>query len=130
MTDFKSMITELRAEPEKAAEVYKNRLAFSIGPVELKTLMEEEPVKIIDARRVEDYETAHIPTAISVPLTEVKNKLDELSKEDVYVVYCYNTYCQLALKTALKLAVAGFSTVILEGGFKVWTEDFRFATEQ
>ena len=52
-------ITELRKNTEKAQNYFSKKLAFTIGPIELKYLMDEGKVKIIDARRREDYDIGH-----------------------------------------------------------------------
>ncbi|MFQ8626552.1 MAG: hypothetical protein ACLSA2_08915 [Candidatus Gastranaerophilaceae bacterium] len=42
-------------------------------------------------------------------------------------MYSYNQQCHLSAKACLILADYGYPTMLLEGGFKTWTEDFRFA---
>ena len=88
----------------------------------------EGKVKVVDVRRTEDYEIAHIPGAISIPKDEIENNLDKLSKEEVTVIYCYNRECHLGYAACLKLVEFGYPVMHLDGGFKTWTEDFRFAT--
>lgn len=121
-------IKETRFNSEKAQCFFSKMLAFTLGPVELKELMDEGKVKVVDVRRAEDYEIAHIPSAISIPKEDLENNLDKLSKEEVNVVYCYNQQCHLGAKACLVLADYGYPVMLLEGGFKTWTEDFRFAT--
>lgn len=121
-------IKELRANAEKAEHYFMKKLAYTLGPVELKTLMDEGKVRLVDVRRPEDYDIAHIPGAISIPQQEIANHLEELSKDETTVVYCYNQQCHLGAKACLTLAEYSYPCMLLEGGFKVWTEDFRFAT--
>ena len=102
-------------------------MAFTLGPVELKDLLDEGKVRVVDVRQAEDYEISHIPSAISIPCDEMDKRLDELSKDEVTVVYCYNQQCHLGAKACLTLADYGYPVMLLEGGFKTWTEDFRFA---
>ena len=108
-------IKEIRFNPEKAQCFFSKKLAFTLGPIELKNLLDEGKVKLLDVRKKEDYDIAHIPSAISIP------------KEEVTVVYSYNQQCHLSAKACLILADYGYPTMLLEGGFKTWTEDFRFA---
>lgn len=120
-------IQEIRNNPEKALCYFSKKLAFSLGPVELKELSENKDVKIIDVRHRSDYEVGHIPQAISIPYEEMKDRLHELNKDDLHVVYCYNNYCHLGARAAYMLADNGYSVMELSGGFKTWSEDFRFA---
>lgn len=121
-------IKEIRFNSEKAQCFFSKLLAFTLGPVELKELMDEENVRVVDVRRVEDYEVSHIPSAISIPCDEMDKNLDKLSKDGVTVVYSYSCECSLAARAALTLADYGYPVMLLTGGFKTWTEDFRFVT--
>ena len=93
-------------------------------------MLDEGNVNVIDVRNPEDYEISHIPGAISIPKDEISNNLEKLSKDKVNVVYCYNQQCLLGALAALILADYDYPVMLLEGGFKTWTEDFRFATVQ
>lgn len=121
-------IKEIRFDSDKAKCFFSKMIAFTLGPIELKELLDEVKVKVVDVRRPEDYEIAHIPSAISIPKDKLTDNLDKLSKEEVTVVYCYNQQCHLGAKAALILAEYGYPVMLLDGGFKTWTEDFRFAT--
>lgn len=121
-------IKEIRFDSGKAKCFFSKMIAFTLGPIELKELLDEGKVKVVDVRRPEDYEIAHIPSAISIPKDKLADNLDKLSKEEVTVVYCYNQQCHLGAKAALILADYGYPVMLLDGGFKTWTDDFRFAT--
>lgn len=121
-------IKELRNDTEKAQCFFQKLLAYTLDPIELKDLMNEGGVKLLDVRRLEDYEVSHIPGAISIPKEELADNINKLSKEEITVVYCYNQQCHLGIEACLILAEYGYPVMLLEGGFKTWTEDFRFAT--
>ena len=112
--------------PEEAQNYFARILAFTLGPVELKTLTEENEVILVDVRRSEDYEISHIPGAISIPKDDIEDNLDKLSKDKINVVYCYNQQCHLGAKAALIMADYGYPVMLLDGGFQVWKEDFRY----
>ncbi len=121
-------VQDLRRNSIEAQNYFTKNLAYTIGPIELKNLMDEGEINLIDVRRLEDFQIAHIPSAISIPKDEIENNFDKISKEKVNVVYCYNQQCHLGARAALILAEYNYPVVLLEGGFQVWTEDFRFAT--
>lgn len=118
----------LRKNSDSAKEYFQKYLAYTIGPLELKNLMDEEPVNLLDVRRHADYDISHIPGALSLTKEEIADGLDKLDKEKTTVVYCYNPQCHLGAKACLILADYGYPCVLLEGGFKVWKDDFRFAS--
>jgi len=124
-------ISKLRRDTKEAREFFAKNLAYTLGPVELKEMLEENKVKLIDVRAKEDYEISHIPNSINITYTDLKeglkNETLELSKEDLHVVYCYNYLCHLGDRAAYKLADEGYQVMLLQGGFKSWTEDFHFA---
>jgi rhodanese-related sulfurtransferase/rubrerythrin len=45
-------------------------------------------VQIIDVRQPKEYEEAHIPGAILIPLNEIQRRIDEIDKERHTIVYC------------------------------------------
>ena len=121
-------INEIRYNTEVAEGFFAEKLAFTLGPVELKKMLAEKKVKLIDVRRKEDFDEEHIPEAISIPKEELKNRLSELSTDDVHVLYCYNQQCHLAASAALTLAKNSYPVMELEGGFQTWKDDFDFET--
>lgn len=121
-------IKSARRDANIAKDYFIKRLAYTLGPVELKNFMEKGGVKVIDVRQEADYKIAHIPGAISIPKSELDKNLDKLSKDEINIVYCYNQQCHLGDSACLILAEYGYPTMLMEGGFDVWEHDFRFAT--
>lgn len=122
-------INKIRFNTEVAEDFFAEKLAFTLGPVELKKMLADNKVKLIDVRAKDDYEESHIPQAISIPKDELVEKFDKLSKEDVHVVYCYNQQCHLGAAAALILAKNKYPAMELEGGFNVWKDVFKFEVE-
>lgn len=121
-------IKEMRFDCARAKGFYEECLAFTIGPIDVKNLMEEGDITLLDVRREADYEISHIPSAVSIPKDSLADNLDKLDKNIPTVVYSYNQQCHLSYKAALILADYGYPSIVLEGGFKTWKEDFRFAS--
>ncbi len=118
-------------DSDKAEKFFTKLMAYTLGPAELKAKLEDGcNVKIIDVRENSDYVEGHIPGAISIPRAQLDNKLEDLSKEDVHIVYCYNHQCHLATCACRLLASKGYPCMHLDGGFKVWSEDFHYATSK
>ena len=44
-------INEIRYDTKKAESFFAQRLAYTLGPVELKKMLEDKKVKLIDVRR-------------------------------------------------------------------------------
>lgn len=119
-------INNIRFNTKTAEEFFAQKLAFTLGPVELQKMLDDNKVKLIDVRAKDAYEEGHIEGAISIPKDELVEKFDMLSKGDVHVVYCYNQQCHLAAAAALILAKNGYPVMELDGGFDVWQNGFKF----
>lgn len=119
-------IQELRHDTQEAQEYFAKYLAYTLGPRELQKKMDEGGIRIVDVRRKEDYDLGHIKNAISIPKEELADSLEQLSKEDITIVCAYNQQCHLGPKACLILAEYGYPSMLLEGGFKTWSEDFNF----
>lgn len=124
-------IKNLRFNAKDASEFFAKNLAYTLGPVELKEMMTENEIKLIDVRAKEDFDISHLPNAINVPYADLKLELNSntniFSKEVINVVYCYNHLCHLADRAAYKLAESDYPVMVMQGGFKSWTEEFHFA---
>ncbi|NLF83867.1 MAG: rhodanese-like domain-containing protein [Candidatus Gastranaerophilales bacterium] len=124
-------IEELTKNTEKAAEFFADKLAFTLGPAELKKLHETNPdgIQIIDVRHADVYMKSHIPDAISIPADNLSISMHHLSKDKINIVYCYNEDCHLAARVAKSLAEMGYPVMELQGGFESWREkDFDMVT--
>lgn len=118
------MTTEtLTKEAAQAVEFFEKKLAFEIGPIGLKyALQANEPITIVDLRTPEFFAKGHVPGAINISYEELEKSQDQLNKNKVTVVYCYNLTCHLAAKAALLLAKKGYPVKELVGGFNEWAE--------
>ena len=123
-------LNKMREDTKEAAEFFTRIMAYTLGPVELKEIIQKENTVLIDVRDKEDFEEGHIPQAISIPRAELDHRLVELSKDNLHIVYCYNQQCHLGACACRFLAVNGFKCMHLDGGYKTWTEDFRFAVSK
>jgi rhodanese-related sulfurtransferase/TusA-related sulfurtransferase len=85
-----------------------------------KKLNINENIVVLDVREAAEYVFNHIPNALSIPLGELENRLNELNKEEqIYVVCRTGNRSDLA---AQKLAEKGFNKVInVVPGMSEWT---------
>jgi rhodanese-related sulfurtransferase len=83
---------------------------------ELLKLVREETVTVLDVRPIEEYNAAHIPGAISIPLEELKLHLAELPRDQEIVAYCRGPFCVLSVQAVEMLRAQGFNAVRLEEG--------------
>ena len=112
-------------------QYFQAKLAFEMTPWSLKALLEKnaDAICLLDVRTPEMYATAHLPTAINIPLVDLVSKLNTLPKNKTIVTYCGNLTCALAPKAALELAQKGFQVKELVGGIATW-QDHGFPVEK
>lgn len=67
-----------------------------VSPEELEALMAKESVYLIDVRPRTEYEAAHLPGAVSVPLPEVADHFASWQDSRPIVAYCRGRYCLYA----------------------------------
>jgi rhodanese-related sulfurtransferase/DNA-binding transcriptional ArsR family regulator len=69
---------------------------------ELRRRLAAGDVTLIDVRPADEFAAAHIPGALSIPVTELPTRAKELSKRKEIVAYCRGPYCVMA-STAVDL---------------------------
>ncbi len=97
----------------------------------LRTLIRKKAVRVVDVRKVEDYQQEHIPTAVSLPLAQLLEEetpagiidiLQDLSIVDKMPVVIYDdTFGALAARVAWTFQYVGHTnTALLEMTFSHW----------
>jgi len=110
------------AEVEQVVRAYFDArdVLAPVGLEELLARAEGGEVLVLDVRPREEYEAAHIPGALSIPLGELRARLAELPREPEIVAYCRGPYCVLAPQAVELLAEQGFRARRLEKGLPEW----------
>lgn len=86
----------------------------------LRRLKQKEDLVILDVRPAEEYAAGHLPTAVSIPLAELRRRLRDLPRDKEIVAYCRGPYCAFAHKAIRVLQQAGFKARRLEEGLPEW----------
>ena len=92
-----------------------------IGRTELVRRMKAGSVTLIDVRPAEEYEQAHLPGAVSVPLEEVKEFARTAPRKKQVVAYCRGPYCVFALQAVAELTKRGLNATRFEDGVQEWS---------
>ncbi len=107
----------------KAHEYFANKIAFTLGPVELNDLIEdEEDIAIVDVRAEEDFKKGHVPGAINLPEEKWQHP-EGLQKDGLNIFYCYTPTCHLAARAAERFTSEGYQVKEMEGGFEAWRQN-------
>ena len=91
-----------------------------IGRRELLQRMRNGEVILIDVRPPDEYAAAHLPGALSMPLSELSRQLKELPKSKEVVAYCRGPYCMLAVEAVQQIQRRGRRARHLPDGVLEW----------
>lgn len=94
---------------------------LNITAEEAKTIMDsQEGYVILDVRTQAEYDQGHIPGAIVIPDTEVKDKAEEMlpDKDQLILVYCRSG--RRSKNAAQILAELGYTNIREFGGIIDW----------
>src|SRR5260370_4560216 len=86
------------AEIDRIVQTYlhERTLLQPILVMELRQRLIEGDVILLDVRPVEEYEAAHLPDAISIPVADLEARLPELPQDKEIVAYCLGPYFAFA----------------------------------
>ena len=77
-------------------------------------------VLVLDVRPADEFATAHLPHARSLPIDELKKRLAELPKDTPVVAYCRGPFCLMAKDAVALLRQKGFRAFHLSDGVAEW----------
>lgn len=97
------------------------------NPFDVKKIVNDKKMLLVDVRPEFIYEQGHIPDAISLPLNEFEQSknilLSQYSLNHPILIYCSGPKCTDSHTFAKKLRRLGFTGVkVYRGGFLQWLE--------
>ena len=92
----------------------------TIPAAELWQRIQNHDVVVLDVRPESEYAQSHIPHSLSLPLKQLKEKLNELPKNVDMVAYCRGPYCVLSPEAVSILKEAGVNAIRLAEGLPEW----------
>ena len=122
LRSLKTLAHARLAEVEQVVSLYLTR-RDELEPVslgELQRLMRDGGVTVLDVRPRGEYEAAHIPGALSIPLDELAHRLGEIPKGQEVIAYCRGPYCVFAVEAVGILRAHGYRARRTEEGLPEW----------
>lgn len=96
----------------------------SITIASLIEKMQSEKTILIDVREKDEYESGHIPTAHSIPLSMLEDYLTVLDKKESYYLICQSG--GRSARACEMLESHGFDVTNVEGGTLAWPGKLEF----
>jgi rhodanese-related sulfurtransferase/DNA-binding transcriptional ArsR family regulator len=121
-TVVREVAAEHVAEVDRLAQAYLGR-RDGLQPItrdELARRIRRGEVTVVDVRPAAEYDAGHVEGARSVPISELKRRLNALPRDVELVAYCRGPYCVFADDAVRLLRRRGFEARRLEDGFPEW----------
>ena len=110
------------AEIENVVSSYF-RKRDSMEPVsqqELIKRLKDGAITVLDVRPEDEFNTAHIPGAINIPVKQLSKRLSERPPDQEVIAYCRGAYCVFAFEAVSTLRKMGFTARRLDEGYPEW----------
>ncbi len=110
------------AEVEKVVQTFldgRDELD-AISLPELRRLLRDGDVTVLDVRPADEYDAGHIPGARSIPVAQLRKRLREVPKGREVVAYCRGRYCVYSLEAVTLLRKHGYRARRTMEGLPEW----------
>jgi rhodanese-related sulfurtransferase len=87
---------------------------------DLRRLMRDAGITLVDVRPAEEFRAGHIPGALSIPVPELKRRMREIPKDREVIAYCRGRYCVYSLEAVTLLRRAGYRARRAAEGLPAW----------
>lgn len=111
LAELRLTLENMVTDPDKLA---------AVGREELLEQARRGELVVIDVRPVDEYATAHLPHARSLPLAEIEQRLDELPRDREILAYCRGPFCLFADEAVALLQAWGYRARKLSDGVSEW----------
>jgi DNA-binding transcriptional ArsR family regulator/rhodanese-related sulfurtransferase len=111
LVELRLAVQEMMSEPDRLTQ---------LGRKELMAQAKRGDVIVIDVRPREEYDTAHLPYARSLPLAELAKRLAELPRGAEIVAYCRGPFCLMSDEAVTLLKKKGYRASKTMDGISEW----------
>ncbi len=111
LLELQQVVSEFVADPQQLA------------PLDRRSVLgraRQGEVIVIDVRPADEFAAGHLPFARSIPVAELKKRLNELPRNKHIVAYCRGPFCLMAKDAVALLRQKGFRAGRLEDGVAEW----------
>lgn len=110
------------AELEKVLDKQRreNHSTNAVSLDELNDFSQNNNVLLLDVRPSFEYEFGHITGAMSMPMDEMMEKLNQIPTDKEIIAYCRGPFCVLADEAVKMLNEKGYKVRRLDEGYPEW----------
>ena len=111
LVELRMALQQMMAEPDRMV---------SVGRKELMGQAKRGEVIVLDVRPQNEFDTAHLPHARSLPLPELARRLAELPRDVEIVAYCRGPFCLMSDEAVKLLQAHGYRARKTFDGVSEW----------
>jgi rhodanese-related sulfurtransferase/DNA-binding transcriptional ArsR family regulator len=111
LADLRSAVADHLGDPAVLAPVTAE---------ELQERLDDPGTVILDVRSAAEYAAGHVPGAVSLPESRLREELDRLPSGAEIIAYCQGPYCVVSPRAVRFLRGRGYLARPLAGGFTRW----------
>lgn len=107
----------------KNIDILKAQIELTVSPMDYLFLKKQNPENyiLVDVRNAPaELKKEKIEGAIEIPLNQLESELSNLPNDKIIVVYCWDTWCNMAKKASILLLENGYQVKELTGGIASW----------
>jgi len=97
-----------------------NKSGDAVSLAELKEMIYNNNILLLDVRPPIEYKSGHISGAISIPMNELLEHLKDIPREKEIIAYCRGPFCVLADEAVKLLNEKGYKVRRLDEGYPEW----------
>lgn len=111
LLELRMTLQQMVSEPDRLV---------SVGRKDLLAQARRGEVIVLDVRPQQEYDTAHLPHARSLPLPELAQRLAELPRDVEIVAYCRGPFCLMSDEAVNLLRAHGYRARKTVDGVSEW----------
>jgi rhodanese-related sulfurtransferase len=111
LVELRLQLQKMMAEPDRLTQV---------GRKDLLAQAKRGEVIVLDVRPQDEYDTAHLPYARSMPLPELTKRVSELPRNVEIVAYCRGPFCLMSDEAVALLKKRGYRARKTFDGVSEW----------
>lgn len=92
----------------------------AVDAATLRARLDAGDVVLLDVRPPDEYASAHVAGAVSIPIDELERRLSEIPRDRQVVAYCRGPYCLYSRQAVERLRAEGFEAFRMEEGVQEW----------
>lgn len=116
----RDVAASLLAEVEPARRAYLGDEVEQVSADELLRRASSGKIIVLDVRPAAEYAAGHIPGSVSIPITQLQERLAELPADTEVAAYCRGPYCVFAHDAVRLLRSNDRPARRLAGGMPEW----------